>query len=134
MDQPVGYRLLPAENAVPFAHDDASVIKRAGFLTRHLWVTPYKAGERYAAGDYPNQRADGDGLPKWTEANRPIADTDVVVWYTFGHHHIPRLEDWPVMPVSCCGFWLKPCGFFGRNPALDVPLSSRADETCCHTE
>ena len=42
MDQPVGYRLLPAENAVPFAHDDAAVIKRAGFLTRHLWVTPYR--------------------------------------------------------------------------------------------
>ena len=140
MDQPVGYRLLPAENAVPFAHDDAAVIKRAGFLTRHLWVTPYQAGEKYAAGDYPNQRAQGDGLPKWTEANRPIADTDVVVWYTFGHTHIPRPEDWPVMPVHKIGFMLKPDGFFESNPAMDLPPSEAHDScshngsgSCCHT-
>ena len=132
MDQPVGYRLLPAENAVPFAHDDAAVIKRAGFLTRHLWVTPYRAGEKYAAGDYPNQRADGDGLPKWTEANRPIDDADVVVWYTFGHTHIPRPEDWPVMPVHKIGFMLKPDGFFHSNPAMDLP-PSESHESCGHT-
>lgn len=140
MDQPVGYRLLPAENAVPFAHDDAAVIKRAGFLTRHLWVTPYQTEEKYAAGDYPNQRAQGDGLPNWTEANRPIADTDVVVWYTFGHTHIPRPEDWPVMPVHKMGFMLKPDGFFESNPAMDLPpsesdgtCSHNGDQSCCHT-
>ena len=132
MDQPVGYRLLPAENAVPFAHDDAAVIKRAGFLTKHLWVTPYEAGERYAAGDYPNQRAQGDGLPRWTEANRPIADTDVVVWYTFGHTHIPRPEDWPVMPVHRIGFMLKPDGFFESNPAMDLP-PSESHGSCSHS-
>ena len=46
---------------------------------------------------------------------------DIVVWYTFGHHHVPRPEDWPVMPVATIGFKLKPVGFFDRNPALDVP-------------
>jgi primary-amine oxidase len=25
------------------------------------------------------------------------------------------------MPVASCGFTLKPTGFFGRNPTLDVP-------------
>jgi primary-amine oxidase len=25
------------------------------------------------------------------------------------------------MPVTRCGFTLKPTGFFGRNPTLDVP-------------
>ena len=131
MNQPVGYRLIPAENAVPFAHDDAAVIRRAGFLKRHLWVTPYRAEEKFAAGDYPNQRAEGDGLPKWTEANRPIADTDLVVWYTFGHTHIPRPEDWPVMPVHRIGFMLKPDGFFHSNPAMDLPPSD-SHETSCH--
>ena len=131
MNQPVGYRLMPAENAVPFAHDDAAVIRRAGFLKRHLWVTPYRAEEKFAAGDYPNQRAEGDGLPKWTEANRPIADTDLVVWYTFGHTHIPRPEDWPVMPVHRIGFMLKPDGFFHSNPAMDLPPSD-SPETSCH--
>jgi primary-amine oxidase len=26
-----------------------------------------------------------------------------------------------VMPVDTVSFWLKPDGFFDRNPALDVP-------------
>ncbi len=29
--------------------------------------------------------------------------------------------DWPVMPADRVSFWLKPAGFFDRNPALDVP-------------
>jgi primary-amine oxidase len=27
------------------------------------------------------------------------------------------------MPVDTVSFWLKPFGFFDRNPALDVPAS-----------
>jgi primary-amine oxidase len=50
-----------------------------------------------------------------------VADTDVVVWYTFGEHHAARLEDWPVMPVQYAGFSLQPTGFFDQSPALDVP-------------
>ena len=45
----------------------------------------------------------------------------VVVWYTMGVTHIPRPEEWPVMPVTHVGFKLIPAGFFSRNPALDVP-------------
>lgn len=121
LGESVGYRLLPGENALPFADENSAVIRRAGFLNKHLWVTPYRPGERYAAGDFPNQRPGGDGLPVWTKANREIADTDLVVWYTFGHTHIPRPEDWPVMPAHRIGFMLKPDGFFHSNPALDLP-------------
>ncbi len=118
---PVGYRLLPGENAVAFAAPDAAVSGRAGFIHNHLWVTPYRRDERFAAGEYPNQHAGGSGLPEWTAADRSIDGQDIVVWYTFGHHHVPRPEDWPVMPVATIGFKLKPVGFFERNPALDVP-------------
>jgi primary-amine oxidase len=121
LGDPVAYRLVPGENAVPFAQPDAAVRRRAGFINEHLWVTPYDPAERYAAGDYPNQHPGGAGLPDWTSRDRPIADRDIVVWYTFGHHHVPRPEDWPVMPVATIGFSLKPVGFFERNPALDVP-------------
>ncbi|MBV8734280.1 MAG: primary-amine oxidase [Solirubrobacterales bacterium] len=120
---PVGYRLIPGENAVPFAAPEAAVSKRAGFVREHLWVTPYDRGERFAAGEYPNQHPGGAGLPEWTSADRPIDCRDIVVWYTFGHHHVPRPEDWPVMPVATIGFKLKPVGFFDRNPSLDVPPS-----------
>ena len=121
LGQPVAYKLMPGENVQPFVHRNASVTKRATFMTKHLWATPYHPAERYAAGDYPNQHLGGAGLPKWTQANRCIENTDLVVWYTIGMHHIPRPEEWPVMPVSSLGFSLKPLGFFDRNPALDVP-------------
>ena len=130
LGEPVAYRLVPGENATPFAQPDAPVSKRAGFIRHHLWVTPYAPGERYAAGDYPSQHPGGAGLPEWTSADRPVAGRDIVVWYTFGHHHVPRPEDWPVMPVATIGFMLKPVGFFERNPALDVPPSRPHAESC----
>jgi len=124
LGRPVGYRLVPGENCPAFAQADASVRKRAGFASHHLWVTPYDAAERYPAGDYPNQNPGGDGLPRWTKDDRPIENTDLVLWYVFAHMHVPRMEDWPVMPVGSIGFHLKPDGFFDRNPALDLPPPS----------
>jgi primary-amine oxidase len=93
--------------------------------THNLWVTPFDPGERFPAGDYPNQRPDADGLPTWTKADQDLVDRDLVLWYTFGQTHVPRLEDWPVMPVSSVGFMLRPDGFFDRNPALDLPSPSK---------
>ncbi len=99
-------------------------------MTKHLWVTPYAPRERYPAGEYPNQHPGGAGLPEWTAADRSIEGTNLVAWYTFGSHHIARVEDWPVMPVVRIGFTLMPDGFFDQNPALDVPPPPHA----CHPE
>jgi primary-amine oxidase len=122
LGQPVGYRLVPGANTLPLAHPNADVLKRAGFLRNNLWVTPYDPAERYPSGDYPNQSPGGEGLPDWTQADRQIEETDIVLWYTFGIAHVPRLEDWPVMPVERIGFALRPDGFFDKNPILDVPV------------
>ena len=105
--QPVGYKLVPSSNPVLLARPGSSVAKRAVFATRHLWVTRYDPAERYAAGDYPNQHAGGAGLPAFQAADRDLVDEDVVVWHTFGSTHIPRPEDWPVMPVEHVGFSLQ---------------------------
>lgn len=121
LGQPTRYMLLPGESALPFAQPDSSVRKRAGFLNAHLFVTPYDPEQTNAAGRYPNQSKGGDGLTRWLKANRPIENRDVVVWYSMGITHIPRPEEWPVMPVHKAGFKLVPAGFFARNPALDVP-------------
>jgi primary-amine oxidase len=120
LGHPTGYALLPGENAIPFVLPDSWVRKRAGMLNAHIWVTPYSPTEIYAAGDYPNQSKGGDGLPKWTKANRPVDGKDVVLWYTMGVVHNPRPEDWPVMPVHSAGFKLVPWGFFAKNPAMDM--------------
>ncbi|MCA1670012.1 MAG: tyramine oxidase, partial [Thermomicrobia bacterium] len=130
LGQPVAYKLAPGENPRSFVQPDSFVRQRAGFMGNHLWVTPYDPAEQYAAGDYPNQHQGGAGLPAYTAQDRPITETDLVVWYTMGHHHLPRPEDWPVMPVSRIGFMLKPLGFFDCNPALDVP-PEMAHGACC---
>ncbi len=130
----VGYKFFPGDNCFPFASKNAWWRKRAGFVNHHVWVTPYQEEERHAGGNYPNQSQPGDGLIKWTEADRKIAATDVVLWYTFGHTHLPRPEDYPVMPTAYIGFMLKPNGFFTENPANDVPPAAKqaaAKGSCC---
>lgn len=132
VNQPVGYKIMPGENCLPYAHDSASVIKRAGFIKNHLYVTRYSPDEMYATGKYPNQNKGGDGLPKYVQANRSVDDEDIVVWYTMGHHHITRPEDWPVMPTAYINFQLKPVGFFDGNPALDVPRPIKKSSCSTH--
>ncbi|MFC6356263.1 primary-amine oxidase [Luethyella okanaganae] len=117
-----GYALIPGENAVHYYRPDAPALARAAFIQHHLWATRYRVGELYAAGDHPNQHPGGAGLPEWTAGDASLENTDTVVWYTFGVHHIPRPEDWPVMPVHHAGFKLKPSGFFRSNPAVDLPV------------
>ena len=132
LDQPVGYKLIPTMSTPTLlARPESSVARRAGFARHNLWATPYRPGERRAAGEFPNQHAGGAGLPEWTAADRDLVDTDVVLWYTFGVTHIPRPEDWPVMPVEYTGFLLSPFCFFDRNPALDVPPSPAGH---CHAD
>jgi primary-amine oxidase len=118
---PVGYKLVPG-GAFPAMLDPSSgVFRRAQVIGHSLWVTPYAEDERWPCGEFPVQSEEDSGLPAWTAANRPIENTDVVLWYVFGIHHITRPEEWPVMAVDTVSFWLKPVGFFDRNPALDVP-------------
>jgi len=128
--QPTAYKLLPASTPTLLADPASSVGRRAAFAAENLWVTPFDEEERRAAGEYPNQSNGGEGLPAWTARDRAIVDTDIVLWHSFGVTHLPRPEDWPVMPVEYTGFSLIPVGFFDRNPALDVPPSSPGEGHC----
>ncbi len=124
LGKPVAWKLLPSASPTLLADDNSIMAKRAGFAKHNLWVTQFEEGAFNAAGDYPNlHNSGGDGLPKWIEADRQLESTDLVVWHTTGVTHMPRPEDWPVMPVEYCGFSLMPVGFFDRNPTLDVPPS-----------
>ena len=129
---PVGYKLVPGAAIPTMLDPDSPVLGRAEAIGHTLWVTPFDPDERWPCGEFVVQsRQDADaGLPGWTAADRSIHDTDVVLWYVFGVHHITRPEEWPVMSVDTVSFWLKPVGFFDRNPALDVPPS----HPHCHSE
>ena len=123
---PVAYKLVPSATFPPLLDRSSPAFRRAEVIGHTLWVTPYREDERWPCGDFPVQSARDTGLPAWTARDRPIQNTDVVLWYVFGLHHITRPEDWPVMPADIVSFWLKPFGFFTRNPALDVPPSHPA--------
>jgi len=123
LGQPVAYKLLPQATTTLFAQAGSQVAKRAGFAKHNLWATPYKDEELQAAGPYTVMHAGQQGLPELTAHNRDISECDLVMWHTVGLTHVPRPEDWPVMPVEYCGFHLIPVGFFDQNPTLDLPSS-----------
>jgi primary-amine oxidase len=124
----VGYRLVPLHGvATMLAQPDSRVSKRAGFARHTLWVTRHDDAERHPSGRYPYGQTETVGLPQWSDADRSLEGSDVVLWYTAGTTHFVRPEDWPIMPVARAGFRLEPVGFFERNPSLDVPPPS-----ACH--
>ncbi|MDE1171206.1 MAG: hypothetical protein PW734_08385 [Verrucomicrobium sp.] len=90
------------------------------FSQRHFWVTPYKEGQLYAAGRYPNEApADlHDNLAAYAKAGGSIYKADDVVWYSLGFTHITRPEDYPLMPAVHVGVDFVPDGFFLRSPAM----------------
>ncbi|HLH67701.1 MAG TPA: primary-amine oxidase [Candidatus Dormibacteraeota bacterium] len=128
---PVAYKLEPGPSTPPLYQPGVHAIRRAQFCTRNLWVTAYDPLQLFPAGDYVNQHPGGDGLPRYQQADRPLEDADLVVWHSFVAHHVPRPEDWPVMPCSYVGFHLRPVGFFDGNPSLDMPLLA---DHCSHRE
>ncbi|XP_027360406.1 uncharacterized protein LOC113868749 isoform X4 [Abrus precatorius] len=123
--QLTGYKLVPGSNCLPLAGSEAKFLRRAAFLKHNLWVTPYAPDEMHPGGEFPNQNPRvGEGLATWVQQNRSLEEADIVLWYVFGVTYIPRLEDWPVMPVERIGFMLMPHGFFNCSPAIDVPPSA----------
>ena len=80
LGRPVAFRLVPGSTPTLLARPDSSIGQRAGFAQHNLWVTPYAPEERRAAGDYPNQHAGGDGLLRWTAADRPLTGSPPGSW------------------------------------------------------
>ena len=127
---PVAYKLEAGSAVRPFTHPDSPSGKRGRFIQHQLWVTPFSPDERFPAGEFVNQSDGSDGLPAWTAKDRPIENTDIVVWHSFGLHHPTRPEDHPVQPCVVCGFKLMPSGFFDQNPVIDLPRESNK-ASCC---
>ncbi len=135
--RPPAYKFMATAAPMLLAQPDSHVARRGAFASKAIWVTRYDPGEKYASGDYPNQHAGGDGLPKYAQQNRAIEGEDIVLWHSFGHTHVCKPEDFPIMSVEYAGFMLKPNGFFGTNIAMDLPADRNAhsvrdgDPSCC---
>jgi len=118
----VAYKVLPGAAQRMFARAESVPGRRAAFGLYNLWATQFAEGELMAAGDHTVMSQGGDGLPHYTRNDRSLVDCDLVTWHTVGVTHVPRPEDWPVMPVERARLNLIPVGFFDASPVLDLPV------------
>ncbi|KAI5461030.1 copper amine oxidase [Mariannaea sp. PMI_226] len=127
----VGYKIMVPDFQKMLAARDTFHYKRAEFADHNIYVTKYQPNQLYAAGQYTNQSRGGTGVRAWASLEDHVVDEDIVVWVQFGINHIPRIEDFPVMPVEILKVHLRPVNFFTKNPALDVPPSTQAFNKSC---
>ncbi len=117
-----GYMVMP-DNSVAYGpldtHNDPPM-KRNGYIDYTIWNTAYDPAQRYAGGEFAFGSTGADSLPNWVKANRAIANADVVTWYTMGFHHVPRMEDCPVVSTMWKGIRVVPFNFFANNPSATI--------------
>lgn len=136
--KPTAYKILPTHPVTPMVHPDSPSGKRANYNQNHLWVTARDPEQRFPTGEFANRSDGTDGLSSFVLKNRPLVNTNLVVWHTFGINHIVRTEDFPVQPVVTCGFMMMPTGFFNVNPGIDLApakntASCLAKAGCCES-
>ncbi|KAI6752345.1 hypothetical protein HG530_013714 [Fusarium avenaceum] len=125
--KPVGYKIMAPPFQKLMADEDSINHKRAEFADHNIYVTTHRDRELYAGGWWTNQSRGGTGVRIWAQRSETLtSESDIVLWVQFGINHIPRIEDFPVMPVEILKVHLKPVNFFTKNPALDVPPSEQS--------
>lgn len=105
----------------PFDFANDPPFRRNAWIEFSNWTTVYDPEQRYAGGKYAMQGDGSDTLARWVEEDRSLEGQDVVTWFTAGFHHIPRMEDWPVMSTEWRIVDIQPFNFFAMNPALTIP-------------
>lgn len=103
------FHLMPLRHGTP-RHQEA-------FTQNDFWVTRYNPAEMWAPS-----------LPTYVSTPAAVSNTDVVVWYYGGAHHLVRDEDGDIANVSgfsvwkgeahimWTGFMLKPHNLFDSTP------------------
>ncbi|KAJ2895710.1 Copper amine oxidase 1 [Zalerion maritima] len=123
--KPVAYKIQLPPYQFILADEESLNFKRCEFADHSMYVTSYRDGELYACGRFTNQSRGGYGVRTMAARKDDVVDKDIVVWVNFGINHIPRIEDFPVMPCETIRVNFKPVNFFVKNPALDVPPSTQ---------
>ena len=104
----------------PFDFEKDPPMKRNAYIEYSVWNTVHDPAQRYAGGAFPMQGDGSDTLAEWVKADRDLMGQDIVTWFSAGFHHIPRMEDWPVMSTEWKTIHIMPHNFFAHNPALTV--------------
>ena len=106
--KPSEWHLMPARLGTP-QHDEA-------FTQNTYWVTPYVWSQTHA-----------EDLPSYVAGSPSTKNTDIVLWYYTGAHHMIRDED--LTPGGTAGmtllmydaYQLKPFNLWSQTPFCDPP-------------
>lgn len=92
----MGWKLIPENGPGPQVNRRSVMYPKSEFADYPVWITPYQEDQLYAGGFYLNN----SGLPDWVGSNpsASIENKDIVLWHVVGLTHLPRCEDFPVMP------------------------------------
>jgi primary-amine oxidase len=104
----------------PFDFENDPPMKRNAYIEYSVWNTVYDPEQRYAGGKFAMQSDGSDTLAEWVKKDQSLMGKDIVTWFSAGFHHIPRMEDWPVMSTAWKTVHIMPHNFFAHNPALTI--------------
>ncbi len=104
----------------PFDFVNDPPMKRNAYIEYSVWNTVYDPEQRYAGGKFAMQSDGSDTLAEWVKKDQSLMGKDIVTWFSAGFHHIPRMEDWPVMSTEWKTIHIMPHNFFAHNPALTI--------------
>lgn len=104
----------------PFDFQNDPPMKRNAYIEYSVWNTVYDPEQRYAGGKFAMQSDGSDTLAEWVKKDQSLMGKDIVTWFSAGFHHIPRMEDWPVMSTEWKTVHIMPHNFFAHNPALTI--------------
>ncbi|HEV7306996.1 tyramine oxidase [Ensifer sp.] len=104
----------------PFDFANDPPMKRNAYIEYSVWNTVYDPEQRYAGGKFAMQSDGSDTLAEWVKKDQSLMGKDIVTWFSAGFHHIPRMEDWPVMSTEWKTVHIMPHNFFAHNPALTI--------------
>ena len=103
LGEPVGYKLMPGENVLPFAAPEPR--SPTGFMTKHLWVTRYDPREQYATGDYRTSIRAGPGSRATCRTTRR---SRMPTWWCTRSARTTSCAELAGHAVASIGFMLKP--------------------------
>lgn len=104
----------------PFDFENDPPFMRNPYVEYSVWNTVHDPDERYAGGKFAFQSDATDTLLSYAQDDENLQGKDIVTWFTAGFHHIPRMEDWPVMSTEWKQVHIMPHNYFANNPGMTL--------------
>ncbi|OQV10033.1 Copper amine oxidase, N2 domain-containing protein [Cladophialophora immunda] len=116
---PVAYQFTPLPCPLRLIVFQCPVDNQMDWTDNHLWITAYRDGQLYVAGD--PWASFEDGVAGDIGSDTLAGESNPVLWSVVGFTNTPRTEDWPVTAAEKLTLYLKPANFFTKSPSLIVP-------------